>query len=329
MSQVSDYDTEEPDEFDKAVDELLASSDNAPADAAADDQEDPSEARQPVEAQPGSADAEAGKVDQTAGTPPPVQTQSDDIWANAPPEFREAFERERSNWQHRLNSTQGRLSAADRELARLRRESGARPGGSGGQGQPGGNAEASPEDPFQAEELKQLEEEYGEVAGPLLKLTKGLYERLNRLEAPVAEVAQQRETEVRQSQISVFTSAHPDWETYVNDERYPEWLSQQPLAVQEAAARAVNVEDGHEAAWLLSQFKASLGASSARPAPNPAPSNQQSVADLKRSRQLAAGRDAGPSAPPVQSGMPDDFDAAVDAIITSRERRQGRQGQFS
>lgn len=339
MSEVSHTDTTASqeadglDDFDAAMSELTASSDEAPASAAA-DEDDPGEGSKAADDQPGSEDAkseEAGKNDQAAGAAPPAQTQSEDIWANAPPEFREAYERDRAQWQHRLNSTQGRLSVADRELARLRRESGAKPEGQSQGGSADGDQQQG-DNPFQSERIKALREEYGEVAGPILDLLEAQQRELTSLKAPVAEVAQHREAEARTSEISIFTEAHPDWETYVTDQRYPEWLSRQPKAVQEAAARAVNVEDGHEAAWLLGQFKASIGVTSSAPpirTENRTTDTRQPATDPKRQRQLAAGRDGGSTALPVQSGLPDDFDGAVDAIIAQRERQAAKaQGQY-
>lgn len=341
MPIVSDSDTNQSqeggdalDDFDVAMSELTASSSQAPADdAAADGEGDPDQGSKAAEDQPGSDGSqaeEAGKKDQAAGSQPPAQKQSDDIWANAPPELREAFERERADWNHRLSSTQGRLSVADRELARLRREAGTPPSGQS-HSEIGGSQQQQADNPFESEQIKALREEYGEVAGPILDLLEDQNRKLAALEAPVAAVSQQQQEAERTSEISTFTTAHPDWERYVSDERYPQWLSQQPKAVQEAAARAVNVEDGHEAAWLLTQFKASIGVTSSAPPAsqqNGGNGNRQPAPDPKRARQLAAGRDGGASAPPVQSGVPDDFDGAFDAIVTMRERQNRTQGQY-
>lgn len=337
---VSDYDTNQSqeggdalDDFDVAMSELTASSDHAPADdAAADGEGDPDQGSKVAEDQPGSDGPqakEAGNNDQAAGNQPPAQKQSDDIWANAPTELREAYERERADWNHRLSSTQGRLSVADRELARLRREAGTPP--SGQSHSESGGSQQQADNPFESEQIKALREEYGEVAGPILDLLEAQNRKLAALAAPVEVVAQQQHEAARNSEISIFTTAHPDWDQYVNDERYPQWLSQQPKAVQEAADRAINVEDGQEAAWLLTQFKASIGVMpSAPPAgqQNSGNGNRQPAPDPKRARQLAAGRDGGSSAPPVQSGVPDDFDGAFDAIIAMRERQNSKQGQY-
>lgn len=319
-SSAPNEDGNDLDEFDAVVDEIAASREEAPADiAAAEDGGDPAPSDQGELVPPGSSE-EAGQSDPVAA-PAPAETPTD-IWATAPAELREAFERERAQYEQRLSSTKGRLSAADRELARLRRESGATPGGQQG-AQPGNQPKPNP---FDSDQVKQLREEYGEVAGPILDIVMAQADEIAALRAPVAQVTQDRATQAWQSEISVFTEAHPDWETYVSDDRYPKWLEAQPKAVQDAAQRAINVEDGQEAAWLLTQFKQSLGAPAPAPAPEPSPAPQPRH-DPKRARQLAAGRDGGGSALPVQSGVPDDFDGALDAIIARRERQSARDGR--
>lgn len=331
---VSDSDTnagshiDDVDEVDLAIDEILAQKDELPAgdSAAGSEAEDP-EPQSDGDAKPGS-DTEAREDQAAGGDEPPAGSPSTDIWANAPAELKAAFDaalQDRDQLLTKHNRTLGQLSAADRELARLRRESVAKPEPQ--QGEQGGSQDS---DPFDSDEIKRLREEYGEIAEPFLKLLKTQSEQIAQLQAPVAELGQQRASVARQSELEVFTTAHPDWERYVNDPRYPEWLSAQPKAVQDAAARAINVDDGQEAAWLLGQFKASIGAAQS---PALAPENkqeaQQPAPDPRRARQLAAGRDGGQSAPPVQSGIPDDADAAVDAIMAHRSRQANRQGQFS
>lgn len=342
LTEVSDSDTSNSnggagnsdagalDPFDAAFEEAIASRGEPPASAAGSSDEDPNaNAGQAPVNQPGSqggnAEAEAGQNDQAAGGTPPAQQQSSDIWANAPAELREAYERDRAQWNHRLSSTQGRLSAADRELARLRKESGNQPTAQGGQ--PSGQAPANSLD--DDEEIKRFQEEYGEIAGPVMKLLKAQADKIAQLEAPVAEVAQHRAIEAQASEFTKFATAHPDWEQYVNDARYASWLEQQPKAIRDAAQRAINIEDGQEAAWLLGQFKASIGVQASPPPskPNPAPAPAQPSADPRRQRQLAAGRDIGGSSAPVTSGVPDDFDGAFDAIVAERERRNAG-GQF-
>lgn len=316
---MSDSDTDDS-EFDAAFEEAIASRGDAPAhDAAADDERDPIDDDGDGQS-PGSAHSEAGSNDQAAA---PAPAQPSDIWANAPQELREARERETAQLMHRLNSTAGRLSASDRELARLRAERVAKAGTSDGNASTHKGLKH-----FEAEEVQRSREEYGEAVTPGMNATINTLtefeERIAPLEAMLAASAEERAAAAQQAQIDVFTAAHPDYWNYVDRPEWNDWVDSQPPLVQQMIQRARTVEDGQEAAWLLTQFKSHLGAI--------APSqNRQDTAqphrDPRRQRQLAAGRDGGQGSPPVQSGSPEDWDGAVDAAI-NRSDRQQRNGRF-
>ena len=301
-------------EFDKAVDGfILASEQPSPADAGETDQ-NPDMPGQIVE-QPGS-EPEARDSDPVGGEAPPAETQSTDIWANAPAELKAAHEAALSAATTKQARIIGQLSAADRELARLRAESQQRAA-------PDTQTENTSDD-----EIARLREEYGEIANPLLNQIESLRAELSSLKGPVLEMGNAQQIQMRNEQVEFFTAAHPDWQAYTNDSRYPEWLATQPKAVQDAAARAVSIEDGQEAAWLLGQFKQAIGVTAtpapAEPAPTPKP-----PADQRRMRQLGAGRDGGAGSPPVQTGIPNDFDAATDAFIAKAEREAARKSSGS
>ncbi len=315
------------DAFEAALDEALAQKGEPPAQAGG-DPDDPADDQSDGEGKPGSDGSEARADQPAGGNEPPAGQPSTDIWQDAPEHLRAAYEAalaENQGLSTKVNRLIGQVSAADRQLARLRAERGTTPGtNANDQGQ-----DAQATDPFEDEGIKRFQEEYGEIADPVLKLLKAQAEQIAALQAPVAEVTQQREAQARTSEIEVFTKAHPDWETYVNDERYPTWLAEQPKAVREAAQRAITVEDGTEAAWLLSQFKASIGAGGGTaPAADQGQNNRRtspSPIDLKRQRQLGAGRDGGGSATPVQSGATDDFEGAL-AEAEARSERRRNQG---
>lgn len=314
------------DAFEAALDEALAQRDEPPATAGG-ASDDPADGQDADEGEPGSDGSEARADNPAGGEAPPAGQPPKDIWQDAPEHLRAAYQaalNEVEGLKTKTTRLIGQVSAADRQLARLRAQSGSTPGnGADDQGQ-----SALAGDPFEDEGIKRFEEEYGEIAGPVLKLLKAQASEIAALKAPVAEVAQQREADARTSEIEVFTKAHPDWETYVKDERYPDWLAAQPKAVRDAAQRAINVEDGEEAAWLLSQFKASIGVGSGpAPAPEPAPNAQRTTpshTDLRRQRQLSAGRDGGGSATPVQSGATEDFEGALAEAEARSERRRSQ-----
>lgn len=310
-----------PDEFDLAMEEF-ASDDTAPADAAASVVDDPTAPAPQGDAQPGSTQ-EAGQPAQAAGATPPASDQSTDIWASAPLELREAHQAAVRDQELRYNSVRGRLSAADRQLAQLRGQQ----GGSAPQSEGTGQApQGQPENPFQSETMTRLREEYGEVAGPLVDMMEQMWGKLSTLEQPVQQLGQERAAAHLNQQEELLSSQHSDWQTVVADERFGGWVTTQPRFVQEALARnADSIVDAEEAASVIGMFKATIGAGATPPPPPPPPPNPQvQNLDNRRQRQLEAGKDAGHGgAAPMASGIPDDFDTAMDAYIAKAER-QGR-----
>jgi hypothetical protein len=303
---------EQPDDFALAIQERAALDHKSPADAAGDTVDNPALDLQP-DSQPGSS--EAGGNDPTAGAKPPVDAAQPDIWRDAPQHLREAYETAQRNAEYRITSVTGRLSALDRQLAQLK----------SGNGQASTPVEAPVAAPAATaptpDELAALAEDYPEIAGPLLKRQAEQDARLARLEAPIQQLQNTQATAAVQSQISVLEAAHPDWRTYTADDRYPGWLASKPAAFSEAGKRAVNLEDGAEAAWLLGEFKKDIGATPV--IANSQPEATQTQGE-RRARQLAAGRDGGRSTAPVTSGVPNDFDAAASHYGQQRDRARSR-----
>lgn len=301
-----------PDEFALAIAEATASSQEPPADAAGELAADPvpqSEADTPP------VPTGAGANDRAAGNEPPADTASTDIWNDAPEHLRKAHEQVIRDADYRVKSAHGRLSALDKQLAALKANNGT-------QDPPPAQAPKASADGNADDGLSTLLEEYPEIVGPLIAQNKLLNDRISAVEAPVQALTQGQAQAQVNEQLTILETAHPDWLKYAHDDRFPGWLESKPLAFREAAARANTVEDGAEAAWLLGQFKADIGALAPEPlAPNPEP--KPDVLGQRRARQLAAGRDGGRSSAPVTSGVPDDFDAAV--IHRSQQlERQGR-----
>lgn len=317
---------EAPDEFDLAMDEFV-SGDAPPADVAAGkDVNDPNDAPDPADTPPGST-PEAGQPPQAAGAPPPASEQSTDIWANAPADLREAHQAALRAADDRFNSVRGRLSTADRQLAQLRAQQG-RPDPAPVQEGTGQQPQGQPENPFKSEAITKLREDYGEVAGPLVDMMEQLYGEVSRLKQPVQQLGQERHEAHLTQQESLLATRHADWQTTVQDPRFGGWVQSQPRFVQEALSRnADNIVDAEEAASVLDMFKVAIGAGATPPPPpppTPTPDPQVQSLDSRRQRQLDAGKDAGRSgAAPSVSGIPDDFDAAMEAYIAKADR-QGR-----
>lgn len=300
-----------PDEFDVAMD-AFASGTEPPADnAAGHGGTDPNEGQGDDTQQPGS-EQEAGVSEPAAGAAPPADSQSTDIWASAPEEYRTAFENYKRDSEYRQSSLKGRLSASDRELARLRASQQTQQPSR----QSGDDSGASDEnDPFNPQRMAQLREEYGEVAGPLLDMVDALKGNVDQLRAPVAVIEQEQQLAQYHNQVDALATKHPDWQTAFSNEAFPAWLEQQPALIRTAIERNANtIVDGEEAALVLDLFKRDIGAGQTPPPPTPQKDQQdQNRLSDRRQKQLEAGRDAAiRGGQAATAGVPDDYEAAQD-----------------
>lgn len=317
--------SEDADDFDKAFDEIASGAAEAPAENAGDDDGADPVPEADGESSPPAGEA-AGEEANVAGNQPPASAEpSDDIWANAPPELREARERELRDYNFRLQSANGRVSALHRKLNEQsaqpsqRQDGGAKPApAAGSEADPSGDAN----DP-----LAKLVEEYPEIGGPILDTINGLKEQITQLSQPVASIAEAQQVTEKAKQYGILADRHPDWQQLAQDDRWGGWIETQPRAVQEAFARNVDVSDGQEAAWVLDLFKRDMGISAPAvqpapaPSPTPAPSSAPLSADQRRQKQLDAGRDGGSGGgPTVTNEIPDDFDAEFDRIQAKKRR---------
>jgi hypothetical protein len=305
---------ETDDEFDAAMAEATAD-EGAPAPAAAGYQSD--DLDDGTGEPPAPADAAAAFATPAAGNAPSGDPSNSDIWANAPAAYRQAYEQAQRDAELRLKSVQGRQSAADRELQRLRAEleetrRGVQTNAGGSQGEQQQGQQPQSEDAF-----KQLVEDYPEIAGPLVEQLNAVRAELESLKPAVGNFQQQQETAFYVQQQELLTQQQPDWQTVLADDRFGGWLQEQPLPVQQAFERnSERIADGREAAWLVGQFKTALGIGQGQP-------SQQAS---RRAKQLASGRDfGGGSGAPVAEGIPDDFDAAMNAFAEQADARMRRR----
>ncbi|QUT04049.1 hypothetical protein KFK14_12920 [Sphingobium phenoxybenzoativorans] len=315
-------DTDGPNEFDLEMDALASGNKPPVDDTAGEGAADPGIGQPQGDAPP--ADHPAGQ-DPAAGEQPPAGDQPTDIWANAPAELKEAHQAALRDADLRYNSVKGRLSTADRQLAELRAAQG-QPAPAGGQ-EPGPAPAAQPaSNPFETEAIKKLREDYGEVAGPLIDAmvaqAQAHADEINALKAPVQQMGQERFQAAVGEQESFLTSQHADWKSHVEDERFSGWVQSQPQMIRDAIARnASNIVDGREAAMVIGMFKAAIGAGTPPPPPPPPPppNPQPSAIEQRRQRQLEAGRDGGQgNAAPASSGVPEDFDSAMDVFMARK-----------
>lgn len=301
-------------DFDAAVAEFTRETSD-PADAAADL---PAEPAPSADAEPAPSPDAAEPPAAGDQAPPAGSSQDDNIWKDANPRLREAHEKALRDANLRLEGVRGRQSASDREVKRLKdRLAELEAGGAGSQQasqeqrQPGSDTPSGLPD---KDALAKLREDFPEVAGPMLALIEAQAAEINQLKAPVGALQQDRVQAAISAQETFLTEKHPDWLDVARDERFAGWIQSQPRAVQEAMQRNFDaIVDGKEAALVIGLYKAEMGIGT--PSTPPQPSPQPAPQDNRRQRQIAAGRDAGRTGPSVTTGIPDDFDAAVDAYL--------------
>lgn len=319
--------SEDADDFDAAFNEIASGQSEPPADEAGDDDKlDPVPDVDDQESPP-PADEAAGKEANVAGDEPPASAEpSNDIWANAPPELREAREQELRDLNFRLQSQRGRVSALHRKLQQQEQQ---QPGQDGGAAPaPAGAGGAQPSGDDANDPLAKLVEDYPDIGAPIAEMISGLKDQISQLSQPVTSIAEAQMVTEKAKQYGILADRHPDWQQLSQDERWGGWIATQPRAVQEAFLRNQDVTDGEEAAWVLDQFKSAMRISAPAPspapapAPTPSPSPAPSSADQRRRKQLDAGRDGGSGGgATVTNELPDDFDAEFDRIQAKRRSR--------
>lgn len=278
-----------------------------PADEAAGTDKDPADPDEDVDAKAGSPDSaentEAAGADD--GDPPASQASSDDIWANAPPELKAAFEASQKDWETRLGSVKGRLSAQDRFLDALRTGNGKKV------------KELLGSDAFKA-----LREEYGDNLRPMFSVVETLAESQFAIDEAVTKAGEARADAHVDEQLGLYAKAHPDWESYGSDDRFGPWLAQQPQAIREAAARNQQfIVDAGDASLVLSRFKEAHGIGAAPPPPPPPPPPPSK--DDRRDRQREGGRASDVRGGPAATATdPDNDDALWDSLAAKRERQK-------
>lgn len=307
-------------DFDAAFAELTADPET-PADAAVSQEPEipaPAAAEEPA---PAPAAAHSPSAD---GPSSPQGQATDDIWANAPAELREAHERQMRDADLRVRSANGRVSALNRQLQNYRQQ-GEQTGTEPQTQQRETQTQVPSAQPGQidlnAEQYQRLREEFPEVAGPLLDLIAMQNGQIQRFAQTAGAFEQQQVSAVISEQERLLTEQHPDWNEVTQDDRFGGWLETQPTSIKQALQRNFDaIVDGADAALVIGKFKQDMGIGAAPPPPpNPQPTPSQ---DDRRQRQIAGGRDPGRTPPPVQTGIPDEFDAATDAFMARRERQQ-------
>lgn len=310
-------------EFNGAWDDLDAKDEGQPADAAG---RQADEADEPAQAGDEAAQGAADEASATAGTDadqPASREKSDDIWANAPAPLREAFqasEEKRKKAENLVRSNGARAAQAQNELQALKAQVAEKRDESAA-------VEAGSEATDKAERLKELRDEYPNLAGPILDQMLALEEKVAKLTpaeaAPAAEVAAEPTEEQKAAyaeQFTALTELHDDMPTIVQSPEYAAWLEGQPDKIkgiiEENTPFIVNAED---CSLVFDLFKAQTGRGKQAEA--------ESLAQ-KRERQLRAGQGVDSSSASVTSDAGgDSFEAEWDRLDAKekRERAAGRK----
>lgn len=221
-------------------------------------------------------------------------------------------QRERDEWKHKFSSTNGRVSAYQRQVAELTEKI--------------QNPDTSNKDREEAkEELAQqantsnwdeFKEEFPEFAAALDERLseigvreKQLDERFQQLENQVKPLAQQAVDAALKSEYAALEAAHPDYETVASSNEFNEWLGLQPVPVQQL----IDSDNAADAAYLLDNFKRATGHNTDASASQ---TYQQNQAKLQANVAVPSTRRARTQI------SDDDFESAFNAAVARDERNR-------
>lgn len=236
---------------------------------------------------------------------------SDDLWANADPRLKAAFEQAeqaRAQAEHQARSNGGRAGQLAKRLKELEAAL--------------GEKADSPENqkPDRKSQLEQAREEYPEATGALVEELLDIRQELQELKGSrQADTANDLDS-ILAEQPTQLTELHPDWGTLVLSPEFVAWRDDpntppvvKRIILEENAEQIVNAAD---CAFVLDLYKAGLeeGSSAAE------------EQDRKRERQLRAGSMPTTRTPPVQREQADSFDAEWERLASrERQRSYGRR----
>ena len=272
--------------------------------------------------------ADKAPVEEPATEDEPVQAAAEqetvDIWAGATPEQTAAHEAAVAD-AHKWQSDQGRQIADRTKIAALEKTIA------------DGAATAATDEIentgsiFDSEDWKTVSEELPEVAGPLQRLFNASEAKSAKLEKELSSFSEERRTSHYNDQYDIALNAHPDLVAVTGDPAFVTWAGTQPAFVQEMLGRnAEKVIDGHEAAHVVSLYKANEGYVAPATA-NPEPADEaksepatgsksagETKQDRANARRLETNVSAPAKGPGAASGPADDFDSAFDHYASKK-----------
>lgn len=235
--------------------------------------------------------------------------QNDELWANADPALREAFEAERearTRAENTIRTHEGRLTATQRQLleaqARIPKV------------EPTKQEEAKP---VLTDEVKaQLREDFPDVASPLLDAISALETEQANLRARDASREEQeqaaRAVEAQRffaEQEQKLATAYPDWHATCRSAPFIEWAQKQPQIILDGLQRNADaIVDADSGIKILDLYRAEV-----------APDDTAQ----RRQRQLDATRNIDTKNPQATSSQTQDRDAEwarLDALDRAKNR---------
>lgn len=265
----------------------------------------------------------------------------EDPWASAPPELRSAFQAERDKWESRDKRVRGQVSALQRQLNEAMQaiEQPSRKDGAADDGKQGDRSKALQRagEYLESEDWKAFAAEYPEVAKPLKPLTDiidALQSQVGQFDKTVGAIAQEREADAVNEQLTLLAEQHSDWEEVVEDPALGEWLQSQPRHIREAAVRnAETIVDAEEAGDVLTRFKqfrdangngGNHGANGS--ASNGAANKSTQGRSARKQRQLQSARTTRQGSPSgAMAGIPEDADEETIWKAMDAEERRARR----
>lgn len=308
--------TEDSAEFDSAWDDLEDKSGQPSEAEGRQDEADEDDEDEADEAGQGEAKADA-TPSADAGTASREETSDDP--GDDPVKLKAALAAEREakvKAESVASSHGGRLAQALNELNDLKKQlkpekaKGATPEGE----------EAEDED----ERIKQLKEDYPEVAVPLLEKMAQLEDDLRKLqggkEATSEEATEAEVQTLLREQLDTLKSRHGDFEKAVTSEDYKTWLPQAPAWAQRVIRENTpNIVNAAECAEVLDLFKSKTGWGGTK-------READETVEQKRKRQLDAGSGVTGRQPAVTHDEEGNWDSEWDRLAErDRRRSTGRR----
>jgi hypothetical protein len=264
------------------------------------------------------AGADQAPADDKPGADAAPAPKANDPWAGASPELlaeRDKLQGELERTRHSDQSQRGRVAALQRQISQLSSSEPRQPQDQDQPDKDGGKPDSEAE--TKAERLKQLREDYPDLAGPILDLIDDAQREIKAVVGRVSPVIEASDVAAVEAQEKALAEKHPDWATIGASQDFAGWASSQPKTIRDLCSSF----DAAEVSAALSLFKQERDASKAKE-PDPAPGNdpkpQDQQRDDRRDRQLQGARDRPSRAAPTAAGAPDDFEAAFDHFAKRR-----------